>query len=112
MRNPELTPEPVPAAAPKPSEDNLRHPRTSRPSAALGRAPGTRRRAGQWAVPKGVPETPAENRLAVHTEDHPIEYLDFSATIPKGQYGGGGDTIWDTGTYETEKWRERAKATR
>ena len=58
-----------------------------------------------WAVPKGVPKSSRENRLAVHTEDHPLEYLTFAGTIPKGEYGGGEMTVWDTGTYETEKWR-------
>lgn len=52
-----------------------------------------------WAVPKGIPETPAEKRLAVHTEDHPLEYATFEGTIPKGQYGAGEMTIWDTGTW-------------
>lgn len=59
-----------------------------------------------WAVPKGPPQDTHENRLAVHTEDHPLEYLEFHGTIPKGQYGAGDMTIWDTGTYETEKWRD------
>ena len=60
-----------------------------------------------WAVPKGVPPDPRENHLAVHTEDHPMEYLDFSGEIPKGEYGGGRMTVWDRGTYETEKWDDR-----
>ncbi|WP_213573324.1 ATP-dependent DNA ligase [Rhodococcus sp. USK13] len=59
-----------------------------------------------WAVPKNVPTSTGENRLAVHTEDHPLEYLTFSGTIPKGEYGGGTMTIWDTGTYDVEKWRD------
>jgi bifunctional non-homologous end joining protein LigD len=58
-----------------------------------------------FAVPKGLPTEPGTVRLAVHTEDHPIEYLEFSGEIPAGEYGGGSMTIWDTGTYETEKWR-------
>ncbi len=58
-----------------------------------------------WAVPRGIPETPDRNNLAVMTEDHPIEYLTFHGTIPKGEYGAGTMTVWDTGTYETEKWR-------
>jgi bifunctional non-homologous end joining protein LigD len=58
-----------------------------------------------WAVPKGPPTSPDENRLAVHTEDHPLEYLDFHGTIPRGEYGAGELTIWDSGSYETEKWR-------
>src|SRR6266536_4997215 len=42
-----------------------------------------------WALPKGVPPTPKDNRLAVRTEDHPLEYLDFDGEIPKGEYGAG-----------------------
>jgi DNA ligase D-like protein (predicted polymerase)/DNA ligase D-like protein (predicted 3'-phosphoesterase) len=59
-----------------------------------------------WAVPKGLPEKPGTPRLAVHTEDHPLEYLDFHGEIPKGEYGGGNMTVWDSGTYETEKWSD------
>ena len=59
-----------------------------------------------WAVPKNLPETPSVNHLAVHTEDHPLEYLTFEGTIPKGEYGGGKMIIWDTGTYETEKFND------
>jgi bifunctional non-homologous end joining protein LigD len=60
-----------------------------------------------WAVPKGLPTDPETIRLAVRTEDHPIEYLEFSGDIPAGEYGGGAMTIWDSGTYETEKWNPR-----
>jgi bifunctional non-homologous end joining protein LigD len=60
-----------------------------------------------WAVPKGIPPDPRENHLAVQTEDHPLMYLDFHGDIPAGEYGGGQMTIWDTGTYETEKWSDR-----
>jgi len=59
-----------------------------------------------WALPKGVPTTPAKNHLAVQTEDHPLEYGTFEGTIPKDEYGGGVVTIWDAGTYELEKWRD------
>jgi bifunctional non-homologous end joining protein LigD len=60
-----------------------------------------------WAVPKGLPQDPRTNHLAVHTEDHPLEYADFAGDIPAGEYGGGSVTIWDRGTYETETWSER-----
>lgn len=56
-----------------------------------------------WALPNGVPPTPKENRLAVRTEDHPLEYLDFHGEIPAGQYGAGTMTIYDRGTYEPHK---------
>jgi bifunctional non-homologous end joining protein LigD len=57
-----------------------------------------------WALPRGFPDTPDENRLAVHTEDHPLEYLTFEGDIPAGEYGGGKMTVWDTGTYDAEKF--------
>ena len=60
----------------------------------------------RWAVPKNLPDTPSVNHLAVHTEDHPLEYLTFEGTIPKGEYGGGKVIVWDTGTYETEKFND------
>ena len=59
-----------------------------------------------WALPRGVPSHPKENRLAVRTEDHPLEYLEFEGVIPKGQYGAGTMEIYDRGTYEAEKWRD------
>ena len=57
-----------------------------------------------WAIPNGIPPTPKENRLAVHTEDHPLEYLEFEGEIPKGEYGAGTMRVWDRGVYETVKF--------
>jgi bifunctional non-homologous end joining protein LigD len=60
-----------------------------------------------WALPKGVPDDPTVNHLAVHTEDHPMEYATFHGEIPRGEYGAGAVTIWDHGTYEVLKWTDR-----
>ncbi|WP_173008249.1 ATP-dependent DNA ligase [Mycolicibacterium sp. P1-18] len=59
-----------------------------------------------WAVPKNLPEKTSVNHLAVHTEDHPLEYATFEGSIPKGEYGGGEVMVWDSGTYEAEKFRD------
>jgi DNA ligase D-like protein (predicted ligase)/DNA ligase D-like protein (predicted 3'-phosphoesterase) len=59
-----------------------------------------------WAVPKGVPEDTKQRRLAVETEDHPLEYANFAGTIPDGQYGAGTVSIWDKGHYTVKLWEQ------
>ncbi|MFC9892604.1 ATP-dependent DNA ligase [Nocardia sp. NPDC127579] len=107
MRDPARTPEPVPAAPPASTDGNRfvvqeHHARRLHWDVRLERDGVL----ASWAVPKGPPTSSDQNRLAVHTEDHPLEYLDFHGAIPRGQYGAGEMTIWDSGTYETEKWRD------
>jgi bifunctional non-homologous end joining protein LigD len=102
------TPEPVPEADPVPGADDRfvvqeHHARSLHWDVRLERDGVL----ASWAVPKGLPTEPDTVRLAVRTEDHPIEYLEFSGDIPAGEYGAGRMTIWDTGTYETEKWNPR-----
>ncbi|KHL02696.1 ATP-dependent DNA ligase [Sinomonas humi] len=107
-RDAAATPEPVPMEAPTPGEGNTfviheHHARRLHWDLRLEHEGVL----ASFALPKGVPSDTGRNHLAVHTEDHPIEYLTFSGSIPKGEYGAGDMFIWDTGTYELEKWREK-----
>jgi bifunctional non-homologous end joining protein LigD len=107
MRDAKKTPEPVPSATAKPSQNQ---------SFVIQEHHATRlhwdfrlEHEGvlvSWALPKGVPTDAKQNHLAVQTEDHPLEYGTFEGTIPEGEYGGGVVTIWDAGSYDLEKWRE------
>lgn len=105
MRDSSKTPEPVPRSKPTTGHNNTfviqeHHARRLHYDFRLERDGVL----VSWAVPKNLPETPSVNHLAVHTEDHPLEYASFEGNIPKGEYGGGKVIIWDSGTYEAEKF--------
>ncbi len=107
MRDAGKTPEPVPHKAPATGNDDTfviqeHHARRLHYDFRLERDGVL----VSWAVPKNLPDTPSVNHLAVHTEDHPLEYGTFEGSIPKGEYGGGKVIIWDSGTYETEKFND------
>ncbi|MFP4005315.1 MAG: DNA polymerase ligase N-terminal domain-containing protein [Candidatus Hadarchaeia archaeon] len=59
-----------------------------------------------WAIPKGPSRDPSEKRLAIETEDHPLDYVFFEGKIEEDRYGGGTVSLWDRGSYEPVKWRE------
>jgi len=63
-----------------------------------------------WAIPKGPSLNPADRRLAMRTEDHPVEYFDFEGIIPRGEYGAGDVIVWDWGTFEPEETDSPARA--
>jgi bifunctional non-homologous end joining protein LigD len=63
-----------------------------------------------WAVPKGVTLDPKARHLAVHVEDHPLDYFDFEGAIPAGEYGGGDVIVWDRGTWELHGANDARKA--
>lgn len=105
MRDASKTPEPVPASKPVIGQGNSfviqeHHARRLHYDFRLERDGVL----VSWAVPKNLPETTSVNHLAVHTEDHPLEYGGFEGIIPKGEYGAGKVIIWDSGTYEAEKF--------
>lgn len=104
-RDPAKTPEPVPAVPVRGGDDTFviqeHHARRLHYDFRLERGGVL----VSWAVPKNLPDSPTANHLAVHTEDHPLEYATFAGTIPKGEYGGGTVSIWDSGTYTAEKFR-------
>jgi bifunctional non-homologous end joining protein LigD len=105
MRDASKTPEPVPIAKPAVGKGNSfviqeHHARRLHYDFRLERDGVL----VSWAVPKNLPETTAVNHLAVQTEDHPLEYGGFEGAIPKGEYGAGKVIIWDSGTYDTEKF--------
>ena len=107
-RDAKRTPEPVPQRKPKPRERENRFVIQQHHARALHWDVRLERNGVlvSFAVPRGLPRDRSRNNLAKHTEDHPMEYLTFSGEIPAGEYGGGQMFIHDTGTYDTDKWRD------
>ena len=126
MRDPGKTPEPFPSSSAVSAVPQVPAPTSAQPKPGDPAPPGgifviqehhARRYhldlrlehngvLASWALPRGVPETSERNNLAVHTEDHPMEYATFAGVIPKGEYGAGTMTIWDRGEFTCEKWRD------
>ncbi len=106
MRDPKATPEPFGAKKRKPRKNAPRFVVQEHHATALHWDFRLEHQGVlvSWAVPKGLPVDPKTNHLAVHTEDHPLDYFDFEGEIPKGEYGGGKVEIWDRGRYDLEKW--------
>ncbi|MDX6296612.1 MAG: bifunctional non-ous end joining protein LigD [Nocardioidaceae bacterium] len=105
-RDPKQTPEPVPAPGPLPTGNDDTFVIQEHHATALHWDFRLERDGVlvSWAVPKGLPTDRKTNHLAVHTEDHPLDYAAFEGAIPAGEYGGGKVRLWDRGTYETQEW--------
>ena len=104
----QATPEPAPGAEPEPSGGAPRFVVQRHDARALHfdlrlEVDGA---LASWAVPKGPPLREGVRRLAVRTEDHPLEYLTFAAVIPQAQYGAGRMSVWDAGTFGQELWTD------
>ena len=106
-RDARRTPEPVPQEPPQPGRGELfviqqHHARRLHWDLRLEHAGAL----ASWAIPNGIPDHPDRNRKAIRTEDHPLSYLEFEGDIPQGEYGAGRMMVWDSGTYEPEKFRD------
>jgi bifunctional non-homologous end joining protein LigD len=109
MRDPARPPEPMPIAGPLPEGNDDTFVIQEHHARALHWYVRLERDGVlvSWAVPKALPLSSKDNRLAVHTEDHPIDYGTFEGEIPAGEYGGGHVILRDRGRYELEKWTDR-----